>query len=245
MRNNKNLCTILSAVLVTTLGSVGTMYADGPANVGIVRISDQQQPAPAAESGSAGQSTCPGGDCEYETGHRHWRHNGSPHSALEAMLHHQGTVSPDDGWARPIKHPIRRNPVEYRRYWPSKWWGQPGSALSARRPAFPQVYMPTDTTQLGYYYQAAPQWRPNPAMVPPMPWPSAWHRRECPSRRGGGYGIPAGAVIQPAQPTPATAPHATPPAPSTPPKPEARALQNRIPSQPVGARYWSGSTIRN
>lgn len=244
MRNSKNLLTALPAVLVVTLGSVGTIHADGPADVGIVRISDQKQPAPAAESASTDRSAYPSGDCQCETGYRHWRHNGPPHSPLAAMLHHQGTVSPDDGWARPVKNPIRRNPVEYRRYWPSKWWGQPGSALSSRRPAFPQVYMPTDTTQLGYYYQSVPQWRRNPAMVPLMPWPSAWHRRECPLRSGA-YGIPAGAVIESTKPTPATKQHTTPPAPSAPPKPQARAPQQYIPPQPAEARYRPGATIRN
>ena len=236
MRNNKYLVTALAAVLAGTLGSVGTVRADDLERAGVVHISDQQPPAPApaAEPApaaahqpmAADRSTCPDGDCQCRgdcRGHGgHWGRYGQPHSPLEAMLHHQGTVSPDDGWARPVKNPIRRNPVEYRRYWPSKWWGQPGSALTSRRPAFPQVYMPTDTTQLGYYYQKAPQWRPNPAMVPPMPWPSAWHRRECPLQSSA-YGLPAGATVVPTTPTPAGGPHA---APSAPPQPQARAFQN-------------------
>src|SRR5690606_14167039 len=40
--------------------------------------------------------------------------------------------------------------------------------------------MPTDTTQLGYYYQRAPQWMPTPGMIPPPPWPSNYTAREAP-----------------------------------------------------------------
>jgi hypothetical protein len=91
------------------------------------------------------------------------------------------TYAAGHGWARPTPHPIERNPVEYQRYWPTKWYGQPGGGVSANAQRYPSVYMPTDTTQLGYYYQAVPQWRPNPGMIPPAPWPPNWHSRECPA----------------------------------------------------------------
>ncbi len=35
--------------------------------------------------------------------------------------------------------------------------------------------MPTDTTQLGYYYQKVPTWVPVPGMIPPPPQPEEWH----------------------------------------------------------------------
>ena len=41
------------------------------------------------------------------------------------------------------------------------------------------VYMPTDTTQLGYYYQATPRWQARQGMVPLTPTPSLWHRQLC------------------------------------------------------------------
>ena len=80
---------------------------------------------------------------------------------------HGGTCggSSCHGWGRPIKQPIHRDPVEYTQYWPQKWYGQAGSGVSAAV-HYPMVYMPTDTTQLGYYYQRVPQWRPNSAMTP-------------------------------------------------------------------------------
>jgi hypothetical protein len=43
--------------------------------------------------------------------------------------------------------------------------------------AAPHIYMPTDTTQLGYYYQHAPAWTPAPP--PGAPIPSHWHRSMC------------------------------------------------------------------
>ena len=39
----------------------------------------------------------------------------------------------------------------------------------------PMVYQPTDTTQLGYYYQHVPFWQPMPNRLPPRPIPAQWH----------------------------------------------------------------------
>ena len=69
--------------------------------------------------------------------------------------------------------------MTYQRYWPNAWYGQAGSGFTGVNVNYnPAVYMPTDTTQLGYYYQQVPFWRPVPDMVPPVPWPSQWHLRE-------------------------------------------------------------------
>jgi hypothetical protein len=116
---------------------------------------------------------------------------------------------PDYGYARIVKYPIHRMPVQYYRYWPQRWWGEPGSGIAANAPRFPVIYTPTDTTELGVYYQRVPQWLPNPAMLPPAPWPTDWHRRECPS--GNGQCGPQGAVTQTSgtAPTPATSPTPT------------------------------------
>jgi hypothetical protein len=91
------------------------------------------------------------------------------------------TYSPDHGWDPPYKTAIRRTPVQYHRYWPARWYGEPGSAPVASQ--FPMVNTPTDTTQLGFYYQRVPQWRPNPRMIPPAPWPPQWHHRYSPPDR--------------------------------------------------------------
>jgi hypothetical protein len=36
--------------------------------------------------------------------------------------------------------------------------------------------MPTDTTQLGFYYQQVPYWQPVAGMVPAAPNPNDWHQ---------------------------------------------------------------------
>lgn len=82
----------------------------------------------------------------------------------------------DNGpWMRPIRRPIYRVPVQYARYWPTSYYtGGYDPALRYSQP-LPMVYQPTDTTQLGFYYQRVPQWQPRPGAIPGPPWPPAWH----------------------------------------------------------------------
>ncbi len=105
--------------------------------------------------------------------------------------------SPDHGWSPPTQTPIVRVPVEYQRYWPTHWTGEPrsGEPRSAGEkpiPRYPTVFMPTDTTQLGYYYQRVPQWKAVNAALPPEPWPAHWHCRGCPTYRQTVYRAPIG-----------------------------------------------------
>lgn len=94
------------------------------------------------------------------------------------------TLPPDYGFVPPSGMPfIERAPVEYTRYWPNQWYGTPGMNYSQEQ--FPMVYMPTDTTQLGYTYQYVPRWRPNPNMLPPAPNVEEWQRRSCPPDANG------------------------------------------------------------
>jgi len=87
-----------------------------------------------------------------------------------------GCYPADAGWGRPMRNPIYRIPVTYLKRWPDS---VAGITREGKAPVYPMVYQPTDTTQLGFTYQRVPQWQPNPAMVPPMPWPNQWHSREC------------------------------------------------------------------
>lgn len=66
----------------------------------------------------------------------------------------------------PSIHPVRRDPVYYQRYWPRRWYGTPGGGIAADAPRAPVIYLPTDTTQMGYYYQRTPQWQPRPGAIP-------------------------------------------------------------------------------
>ncbi len=87
-------------------------------------------------------------------------------------------LPPDAGWAPPGKVAMWRKPVVYNKFFPDQWTGAPGLPAGAGMRAM-HVYMPTDTTQLGYYYQTVPQWQPNPAMTPTAPNPNDWHQPLC------------------------------------------------------------------
>lgn len=86
-------------------------------------------------------------------------------------------LPPDYGWNTPVKVPVVRRGVTYYRYWPEQWYGT-GAASAGPVRSYPQVYSPTDTTQLGYTYQQVPYWQPAPHRLPPSPVPSQWHVRE-------------------------------------------------------------------
>ncbi len=87
------------------------------------------------------------------------------------VAHSQRCVSPDHGWTPPGRKPIYRIWVPYYKFWPDAWTAQPVAAVGYRAPV---VYMPTDTTQLGYYYQHVPHWHRYQGMIPPVPRPSDW-----------------------------------------------------------------------
>ncbi|WP_437187771.1 hypothetical protein SH668x_001181 [Planctomicrobium sp. SH668] len=124
---------------------------------GIVRVSDR---AFDPES-TPGVSVCP--ECQTECGNNTGRQC--------CLRRGTGYV-----FSPPVKRPIYRTPVSYQKGFPDSWTGQGqpvgGPVYQART-----VYMPTDTTQLGYYYQTVPYWQPRPGAIPPPPVPSQWHTR--------------------------------------------------------------------
>lgn len=93
----------------------------------------------------------------------------------KCFCEHYGKHSPDYGFSVPEKNPIYRRGVQYNQYYPAAWYGTPGGGIQPGAPIYPTVYQPTDTTQLGYYYQHVPFWMPNPNALPPRPIPSQWH----------------------------------------------------------------------
>ena len=183
MRSNSALPLAMFAATGLLFGASAVSGQDSAAE-GVVRVTDT--PAPQSDSTVEGDVSydqysgdC-NGDCNGDCKRHHW-----------CCLYQDGEcVTPDHGFCRPIKYPIRRMPVQYYSYWPARWYGEPGSGIAPNAPRFPVIYTPTDTTQLGMYYQRVPQWLPNPAMIPPAPWPTDWHNRQC----ANGYGYGCGAA---------------------------------------------------
>lgn len=112
---------------------------------------------------------CNGGHCGF---------GGNPHYGpcrLGCWLnchspYHRCTVPPDHGFAPPAQRPIWPTPALY-----SRMFAGPGGPPVDPNYRHPMVYMPTDTTQLGFYYQQVPYWQSRPGMIPPVPHPDEWH----------------------------------------------------------------------
>ncbi len=84
-----------------------------------------------------------------------------------------------NGFYPPTPSPyVLQQPVIYQRYLPDQLYGTPGMRYTWA--AQPMVYMPTDTTQLGFNYMYVPQWLPNRGNYPMAPNPIMWQRREKP-----------------------------------------------------------------
>ena len=162
----------MAAASVAAMSFATTTARAQDANTpGIVRISDRAprvaaQPASfhghrqAVVYGASGD--CPTGDCpSCQCQHGHG-----------CFQEHYCKKSPDYGYSPPAKYPLHRRGVEYNTYFPNQWYGLPGGGVAG---GYPMVYQPTDTTQLGFYYQHVPYWQPNPNMLPQRPVPAQWH----------------------------------------------------------------------
>jgi hypothetical protein len=181
------------------IGSSLIGHAQDSDTPGIIRISDAKPPGAVVKNVGHGQvvhkgeyhaidgatpngafpaggpdcygGDCPPGDCY---GHGCYGHCHG-HCHLKGLFReHYCTHSPDHGFSVPEKSPIYRRGVQYNRYYPNSWYGAPGTNISPGV-VYPMIYQPTDTTQLGFYYQHVPFWMPNPNALPPRPIPSEWH----------------------------------------------------------------------
>src|ERR1700693_6282082 len=160
---------------------VAVAHAD---DVAVVHITDRPTPvpdpgpgAPATTSGPVANGAACNGACDGA-------------GAGGYLLGAGGWYNPTEGFRPYAAAPVYREAIAYQRYWPDKWYGEPGFNL---RPMFPQVYMPTDTAQQGFYYARVPQWMPNPNMYPPAPRPEDWHRHVVYAGGGAGACGPVGA----------------------------------------------------
>ncbi len=189
MKLDRTLRAILAVGGLLTCGA-GLVNADDIHDVGIVRISDQP-PGPPCHSGNCqngvgacqtGQCNngCPSGYCGNgcRSGCYHRCHcTGHVHRFLSWLDPCGGcSLPPDAGWSPPGKVAMWRRGVAYNKFYPDAWTGAPAPPAVPGLPRAPWVYMPTDTTQLGFYYQQVPYWRPAPGMVPGPPNPNDWHQ---------------------------------------------------------------------
>lgn len=95
-------------------------------------------------------------------------------------------VAPDYGWSPPSKRPIVRNNVTYQKRRPDTWYGERTSGKPIRAKRYPIIAQPTDTSQMGYYYQHVPTWQPR-NILPQPPHPRHWHVRDCIPGSDGSY----------------------------------------------------------
>jgi len=173
----------------------------------------------------ANQTVATGAVCPtcYATAHYGYRtaRRGLRVPAVEWLLDDRTIIlAPDYGWSYVVKRPIHRSNVAYQRYWPAAWGGSGAAQAGDQKVrSYPMVAVPTDTTQLGYYYQQAPQWQPRPAMLPKPPVPSQWHVRKCAPGLDGSYTVwvPL-SRIQPSA-SPASSPQQAEPQKTPPPEP--------------------------
>jgi len=162
LRGSLSLCSCLFAGGLVVSGAA-PVFAQGYDGTGIVRVSDQNIPPsptvqPVPENGSYN------GGYSGETYYENCPPGAAGHGGHQRYVR---TFSP------PVKRPIYRTGVAYQKMWPNHWSGTGAAPVSNYQ--YPTVYMPTDTTQLGYYYQHVPYWQPRQGMVPPPPVPSQWH----------------------------------------------------------------------
>lgn len=136
-----------------------------------------------------GYQSCDWNQCGSGRGiSRIWTDCSSNHSCLGQCC--ATKAYPDAGWAAPVRLPVNYDGVWYGNYQPQVAYGLPGGGFIGN---YPVVYQPTDTTQLGCYYQKVPTWQTRPGMIPPVPRPSDYHARMC---LGGGQGCYGGGTCQ-------------------------------------------------
>lgn len=133
---------------------------------------------------------CPNGDC-HAGGIRNWNGNSWGVRPLSRGVGFNGLIpcwgcqhglAQGNAWVRPpAVWPVARTPNTYEHYWAPQLTGQQVPAV-----AYPMIYHPTDTTQLGFSYQHVPRWGYRPEMLPPAPtpyWPLGMH-----TAYGSGFG---------------------------------------------------------
>jgi len=201
----------------TAMTALGLLAGVARADDSVVRVSDSPPAGTSAPSAMAPSAIAPSavpapsvsgtvsGECNNGTVEGGVAVGGGDVGVyrLGGFLQNALLYNPARGFRPPTTVHVEREAIMYYNYWPAKWYGQPGWRLA---PSYPNVYMPTDTTQLGVYYARVPQWQPNPRMYPRPPRPEEWNRRVSfgGGVGGGCYGGVAPASYSPGSPMPDT-----------------------------------------
>ena len=195
--------------LITALALAGVSLGELPAPAqeaaGEATITDSQQepiteseplptPGEAAETSDSSIASYPADSSSYgmpgygygAMGYPDMPAGGVP---VQSGSHWYGYIGAGPDWMRPIRRPIYRVPVQYARYWPTSYYTGVYDPRALYSQPLPMVYMPTDTTQLGFYHQRVPTWLPRPNAIPGPPWPPNWHYTVS---TGGGFGDVSG-----------------------------------------------------
>ena len=203
------------------------------AGISAERFAAQTRPqAPLGTPIQQANYNCPNGDCYqgggWGGGGWGWR-GGCAHGGcyggggLFGCGCHHGLAA-GNAWVRPpAAWGLSRTPNTYRYYWNSQLAGVP----SVGGGPYPMVYQPTDTTQMGFYYQAVPRWQYRPEMLPQAPapnWPLGMNSAVGTYNTGYVAGTVNTTPAVNAQPVPVTP--ANPPAPAVAPPPPAEPAVN-------------------
>lgn len=159
----------------------------------------------------AGNGTCPNGDCYGGArGGIGWNNNGWATRGWGGSCHsgscwggrcHHGVVQGNSFVRPPAVWPVAGTSNTYQYYWGPQLTGAAEGGW-VPGPAYPMIYHPTDTTQLGFYYKHVPRWGYRPQMLPPAPvpnWPLGMHTA---------YGTSVGYADSYGTPVPAVTPAA-------------------------------------
>lgn len=163
----------MATACLLAVSTLGMMASAQEMSVGIVRVSDSKSGIQPAFHSKGEYHSAPGYDQGYgysgDCPHCH----GAGKNKGGKFCEHYCTHSADHGYSIPGKWPIHRRGVQYQSLFPQQWY----SAYTGNYGIVgaPQVYTPTDTTQLGYYYQHVPYWQPSPNPLPARPVPAQWH----------------------------------------------------------------------
>lgn len=201
-------------------------------------------------------NSCPNGDCNGGYGGGSgwgwgWGNRGGGYCSTcnGGGLFGQGCrhgLAMGQAWVRPpATWGLARSPNVYNYYWNAQLTGTPPGVVQAGV-QYPMVYQPTDTAQMGFYYQSVPRWQYRPNMLPPAPapyWPLGMNKAYGAGYGGGcpGGNCWAGSTVDstnvvpnngsPVNPAPVQNPQAAPPPPVEPqinvPEPEATFFPNR------------------